>query len=80
MTRLSEVIQHQAENPSAIIKVVNWLAALLGIGTFLQLVNLTVGVLSACWLSVQLYGYFRYELPHKRARLKKTLRDLGEES
>lgn len=78
MSRFSDLIQNQAENPSVFIKAINYAAALLGIGTFLQLVNLTVGVLSAGWLAVQLYGYVRYELPHKRARLRQALRELGE--
>lgn len=80
MSRFSDLIQNQAENPSVFIKAINYAAALLGIGTFLQLVNLAVGALSAMWLTVQLYGYVRYELPHKRARLRQALRDLGEPS
>lgn len=78
MSRISEIIQHQAENPNLAIKTINWVAAALGIGTFLQWVNVVVGVLSAGWLCVQLYGYIRYELPHKRARLKQAMRELGE--
>lgn len=53
--------------------VVNWLAAFLGIGTFLGLINLMVGLLSAAWLVVQLYGYVVHELPMKRMR-KQILR------
>ena len=53
--------------------VINWLAAFLGIGTFLGLVNLAVGVLSAAWLTVQIYGYIKHELPMKRMR-KQILR------
>lgn len=78
MTKLSDVVQHQAENPSLIVKVINYVAAILGIGTFLQLVNVVVGLLSAGWLLIQLYGYVRYELPRKRAELRKALRELGE--
>lgn len=48
--------------------VVNWLAAFLGIGTFLGVVNLAVGVLSAAWLTVQIYGYLVHELPMKKMR------------
>lgn len=53
--------------------VINWLAAFLGIGTFLGFVNLAVGVLSAAWLTVQIYGYIKHELPMKRMR-KQILR------
>ena len=53
--------------------VISWLAAFLGIGTFLGCVNLAVGLLSAAWLVVQLYGYIRHELPMKRMR-KQLLR------
>jgi hypothetical protein len=76
MSRVGDFLQHQAENPSMVIKVVNWIAALLGIGTFLQLVNLTVGVLSAMWLAVQIYGWFKYERPRKYLELQKSTIDL----
>lgn len=56
--------------------VVNWLAAALGIGTVVGLVNLLVGVLSGAWIAVQLYGYWRYELPMKRAKLKRVLAEV----
>lgn len=52
--------------------VINWIAAGLGIGTFAQLVPVIVGVLSGAWIAVQLYGYLRYELPIKRAKLAAT--------
>lgn len=48
--------------------VVNYLAAMLGIGTFLGFVNLMVGLLSAGWLLIQIYGYIVHELPMKRIR------------
>ena len=57
------------------IRVTNYLAATLGIGSFLGFVNLAVGVLSALWLGMQLYGYFRYELPLKRHRLERARRE-----
>ena len=56
--------------------VINWLAAALGIGSFLGLVNLIVGVLSATWLAVQLYGYLAHELPMKRMRMQILKREL----
>jgi hypothetical protein len=71
MSRMTQFFQHQAESPSLIIKGVNWLAAVLGVGTFLHLVNLLVGALSGIWLAVQLYGYIRYELPMKREKLRR---------
>ena len=55
---------------------VSWLAAALGIGTFLGLVNLAVGILSATWLAVQLYGYLAHELPMKRMRKQMLKREL----
>ena len=56
--------------------VINWLAAALGIGSFLGLVNLIVGGLSATWLAVQLYGYLAHELPMKRMRKQMLKREL----
>ncbi len=66
----------QPDYAMTIKAVVNWLAASLGIGTFLGLINLAVGLLSAAWLAVQLYGYVKYELPIKRYRRDKAIRDL----
>jgi hypothetical protein len=59
MSRFEQFIQQHAEQPSIGLKMINWAAAALGVGTFLQLVNMTVGVLSAVWLTAQLYGYIR---------------------
>lgn len=56
--------------------VINWLAAFLGIGTVLGFVNLLVGVLSASWLAVQIYGYIMHELPMKRMRKQMLKREL----
>lgn len=56
--------------------LVNWLAAVLGIGTVLGFVNLAVGVLSATWISMQIYGYLKHELPMKRMRKKILQREL----
>jgi hypothetical protein len=72
--RLPDLIQHQAENPSVLVKAINYLAALLGIGTFLHMVNVVVGLLSAAWLLVQLYAFIRYELPIKRAKAEAARR------
>jgi hypothetical protein len=49
---------------------VSWLAALLGLGTPMGWINPTVGVLSACWLLVQLWNYFKYTLPLNKAKLE----------
>ena len=57
--------------------VINWLAAFLGIGTFLGVVNLLVGVLSASWLAVQIYGYIMHEMPMKRMRKQMLKRELA---
>ena len=66
----------RADHALTVKAVVNWLAAALGIGSFLGLVNLIVGVLSATWLAVQLYGYVAHELPMKRIRKKILQREL----
>lgn len=50
--------------------VFNWFAAMLGIGTFAGMVNVLVGLLSASWLTYQLYVAIKFELPIKRARLE----------
>ena len=68
-------IFHQADT-NTVKALVNWLAALLGIGTFLGVVNLAVGVLSAAWLAVQIYGYLAHELPMKRMRKQMLKRQL----
>jgi hypothetical protein len=59
-----------------VVKALDWIAVVLGIGTVVGLVNLVVGVLSGAWIAVQLYGYWRYELPMKRARLKRVLSEV----
>lgn len=61
---------------SVAIKAVNYIAASLGIGTFLGLVNVVVGVLSALWLGFQIYGYVVHELPMKRMRKQILKREL----
>lgn len=66
----------RADHALTVKAVVNWLAAALGIGSFLGLVNLIVGVLSGAWLAVQLYGYIAHELPMKRIRKKILQREL----
>lgn len=62
--------ENQEHIAPAVKHLVNWLAAILGVGTFAQIVPLIVGVLSAAWIAVQLYGYLRYDLPAKRAMLR----------
>ena len=69
-----ERIESATTAQPALLKAINYIAATLGIGSFLGLVNLAVGVLSALWLSVQLYGYIRYELPIKRYRREQARR------
>ena len=66
---------HQTDTNTA-KAVINWVAAFLGIGTFLGVVNLSVGVLSAAWLTVQIYGYMAHELPMKRMRKQLLKRQL----
>lgn len=66
--------QDNLTSQPALLKAINYAAATLGIGSFLGLVNLAVGVLSAIWLSVQLYGYVRYELPIKHYRRERARR------
>lgn len=66
MSQISETIQRTAEAPGPAVKAINYMAALLSAGSFLGLVNLVVGVLSAGWLAVQLYGYFKYEIPRRK--------------
>ena len=66
---------HQTDT-NTLKALVNWVAAFLGIGTFLGVVNLAVGVLSAAWLSVQIYGYLVHELPMKRMRKQLLNRQL----
>lgn len=67
--------QHAAAG-SVVVKVINYIAASMGIGTFLGVVNVAVGVLSAAWLAMQLYGYIKHELPMKRMRQQMLRREL----
>ncbi len=46
--------------------LVSWVSALLGLGTAVGVVNLTVGVLSACWLAAQLLNFFMFTLPKNK--------------
>lgn len=73
---MADHIDRHAAAGSAALKAVNYVAAALGIGTFVGLVNVVVGVLSAAWLTVQLYGYIKHELPMKRMRKEKLRREL----
>ena len=59
--------------------IINYVAAALGIGTFLGLVNLVVGMLSASWLAIQIYGYLTHELPMKRLREKLLIKELADD-
>ena len=62
--------EHQDQLIHPLKTIVNWAAAVLGIGTFAGMVNVLVGLLSASWLAYQLYVSIKYELPVKRARLQ----------
>lgn len=66
----------QADHTLTLKSIFNFVAALLGIGSFLGVINLAVGVLSAFWLGVQLYGYLAHELPMKRMRKQILRREL----
>ena len=59
--------------------IINYVAAALGIGTFLGLVNLVVGMLSASWLAIQIYGYLTHELPMKRLRKELLIKELADD-
>lgn len=65
---------------SAVKAAINWIAAILGIGTFAGLVNVAVGLLSATWLCYQLYVAIKYDLPVKRAKLEAAKRGLMKDS
>ena len=71
---LHERIDSATTAQPMVVKAINYIAATLGIGSFLGLVNLAVGVLSALWLMLQLYGYIRYELPIKHYRREQARR------
>jgi hypothetical protein len=77
VSKMHDVIQQTSESPGPVIKAINYMAAFFGIGSALGFVNLVVGILSALWLMAQLYGYVKYELPHKRAKLLSAQRASG---
>ncbi len=56
---------------SKVAAFVSWISAVLGLGTALGIVNLTVGVLSALWLLAQLWNYFTYTLPRNRREISR---------
>ena len=60
----------RVENTVFMKNAISYLAAFLGIGTFLGFVNLVVGLLSAGWLFIQIYGYIVHELPMKQINKK----------
>jgi uncharacterized protein involved in cysteine biosynthesis len=76
-TKIQDLIQQSSESPGPFVKAVNFIAAMLGIGTALNLVNLLVGVLSAGWLITQLYFHYRYKVPYERAKLEMLQRQLA---
>lgn len=65
---MSNRMEEAMATQPAVVKAINYIAATLGIGSFLGMVNIAVGVLSALWLMLQVYGYIRYELPIKHFR------------
>lgn len=69
-------LHEQQHDISTIKAAINWLAAILGIGTFAGLVNVVVGLLSGTWLAYQLYVAIKYDLPVKRAKLAAAKRGL----
>ncbi len=46
--------------------LVSWVSAFLGLGTAVGVVNLLVGVLSACWLTAQLWNFATYTVPKNK--------------
>lgn len=65
---------------SRLAGVISWLSAALGIGTFMGFVNTLIGVLSACYLIVQIWNYFTHtrkqnalEMQLLERRVKATL-------
>lgn len=53
--------------------LVSWVAAAMGLGTVAGIVNIFVGVLSACWLAAQLWNYYRFTLPANLAAERERL-------
>jgi len=65
------------EQQSSWIKIaLDWLAAVLGIGTVAGLVNIGVGLLSSLWIACQVYGWFKYDRPIKKAQAKAAQREM----
>ena len=55
----------------------SWLSAFLGLGTAVGVVNLTVGVLSATYLCVQIYNWFTYTRPMNKMKLQHMRESAG---
>lgn len=75
-TKITEMLQAAGTEPSPFLKLVNYVAAVLGGLSVLNLVNLGVGVLSGIWLASQVWAHYRYGLPYKRAQLELINRKL----
>ena len=60
---------HHSTIWTKLVHALNWVAAALGIGSAVELVNVAAGVASFVWLTIQVISYFAYDLPVKRARL-----------
>ena len=48
----------------------SWLSAFMGLGTFMGLVNTLIGVMSACYLAIQLWNYFTHARKKNRLELE----------
>lgn len=58
--------------------LISWLAAFMGIGTFMGLVNAVIGVLSAGYLTLQIWNYFTYTRKKNRLEMQLLYRELEE--
>jgi hypothetical protein len=49
--------------------MLSWASAVLGLGTFMGLVNTLVGVMSAVYLALQLWNYFTHTRPKNKLEM-----------
>ena len=60
---------HHTTIGAKFVSFLTWLATALGLGTLIGIVNVSVGLLSAAWIVIQINNYYKYTLPINRAQI-----------
>lgn len=79
-TKITELLQSAGTEPGPFLKLLNFVAAVTGGLSLLNIVNIGVGIASGIWLTSQIWAHYRYGLPYKRAQLELIQRKLSDRS